>query len=102
MNTLDTRFNELKSTEFSVEQKRAGFFTIFRLVGPLFYLKMTWDFFTTVFVYAPGVSSYRRDIIDSVRSEWEQLTPEKQDNVIAALVSMNKHGKIEKILNEEL
>lgn len=98
MNTLETRFSELKYCKFSKEQIIAGSFRILRLLKPSVYLKLGWEIVTTLIVYSPGVSTYWQDIISSIKAKWHTLTLNEQDNIIAALVQLNKHGKIEKYL----
>ena len=100
MKTLDTRFFELKSTPFSTKQVRDGYLTICRLLSPTIYLKLAWEVVTTIVVYSPGISTYWSDIISSIRNKWNKLSPCDQDNVVAALVKLNKKGRIEKILTE--
>lgn len=98
MSTLSTRFNEQKCCVFSNEQTRAGFFRIIRLLKPSIYLKIGWEIITTVIIYSPSVSSYMKDVISSIVNKWDTLSETDKSNVIAALVRLNKHGKVEKCL----
>lgn len=98
MNTLDSKFLEMKSYHFSNKQKIKGFVTIGRVLKPVLYLKAGWELITTFVVYSPGINEYLQDVISSIRARWNGLSDVEQENVIAALTHLNKHGKIEKAL----
>lgn len=100
MNTLDSKFFELKSSEFSDKQVKNGYFTILRLQKPTIYLKIGWEIITTILIYSPGICSYWREIISTIRAKWNTLDAVHQENIIAALVKLNKKGKIEKYLQD--
>ena len=99
MNTLDSKLQEMKNLHFSKKQVRRGYSTICRIQGPIIYWKLFWDLFTTLIVYSPSVNNYLIDIIPSIRQNWEKLSEEEREDIIAALVHLNKKGKIEKALN---
>ena len=98
MNTLDARFYKLKNTQFSKDQINAGYFKIWRLLKPSIYLKIAWEIITTIVIYSPGVSTYLNDVISTIRSKWDSLSITDQDNIVAALIHLNKRGKVEKHL----
>lgn len=99
MSTLDLKFMEMKNLHFPRSMKIKGFYLISRLVNPNVYLKLTWELLTTFVVYSPSVNNYLKDIILSIRKKWDTLTDIEQENVVAALMSLNKHGEIERALN---
>lgn len=99
MSSLDEKFLEMKSVHFSNTQIIKGYGVIGRMLNPTIYLKLCWEFVTTVIVYAPSTSNYMRDMIRSIRKKWIVLSEKEQENVVAALTHLNKHGKIEKALN---
>lgn len=101
MNTLDTKFCEMKHFHFSNKQIVKGYITIGRILTPKFYLKVGWEFITTFFVYSPGINNYLRDVISSIRAKWIVLSCNEQENIIAALTHLNKHGKIDKALSKD-
>lgn len=98
MDTFDSKFMEMKSFHFSSGQKFRGFLVIGRMQKPSMYLKIGWELFTTFIVYSPGVNNFSKEIIPSIRNKWEKLSIKDQENVIAALTTLNKHGEIEKAL----
>ena len=53
---------------------------------------------TTFVVYSPSVNNYLKDIILSLRKKWETLTGIEQEYVVAALISLNRHGEVERAL----
>lgn len=100
MGTLDSKFMEMKNLHFSKKQVRRGYASICRIQGPIIYWKLFWDLFTTLIVYSPSVNNYLKDIIPSIRQNWGKLSEEEREDIIAALVHLNKKGKIEKALNK--
>ena len=99
MNTLDTRFYELKHTQFTKDQIKAGYLKIWRLLKPSIYLKIAWEIITTIVIYSPSVNTYLDDVISTIRNKWNKFSTTDQDNIIAALVHLNKRGKVEKYLH---
>lgn len=100
MSSLDERFLEMKSKHFPYVQIIKGYGVIGRILNPTIYLKLCWEFVTTVIVYAPSASNYMKDMIRSIRKKWIVLSEKEQENIVAALTHLNKHGKIEKALSK--
>lgn len=100
MNTLESRFEEMRYTHFSNKQILKGYLIITQIQGPVLFLKIGWEILTTLVMYSPGINNFTRDLIYSIRSNWNSLSNEEQINVIAVLVSLNKHGKIDQALNK--
>lgn len=98
--TLDSMFNEMKYHHFSKQQIIKGWGFICCMQTPLFFLKIGWELITTFIIYSPSVNNYSKDLICSVRKDWENLTIEKKLCVIAVLASLNKHGKIDEALKK--
>lgn len=98
MKTIEVKFDEMKDLHFSKEQRNKGFMTIIRNLRPIAYFKITWELFTSLIVYSPGVSNFLKEVIMSARRSWSSLSDHDQCNLIAALAYMNKGGKIERAL----
>ena len=99
MSSLNLKFAEMKNFHFSIGQKLKGFIIICRIQRPSMYLKICWELLTTFVFYSPSVNNYLKDIIVSIRKKWNSFSVKEQENVIAALSSLNKHGEIERTLN---
>lgn len=100
MATLESKFEELKLYQFSNTKSFKGFLIICKMQGVKFYIKIIWELLTTFIVYSPSINNYMHDMIVSIRKRWKDLSPKDQENVIAALLKMNKHGKIDKVLSK--
>ena len=100
MNTLDSKFSEMKGFHFSKKQILKGFVKISCIQKPKMYLKIGWELFTTFIVYSPSINNYLTDIIISIRDKWEVLSENEKENIIAALTCLNKHGEVEKALSK--
>lgn len=100
METLDSKFLEMKSFHFSSKQITKGYFTIIRILKPTIYLKIIWELITTFVVFSPSINNYTQDLISSIREKWNTFSEDEQNCVIAALSRLNKHGNIEKALNK--
>lgn len=98
MDTLDSKFSEMKFFHFSKKQIFKGFAKISRIQKPRMYLKIVWELFTTFIVYSPSINNYLTDIIKSIKDKWEALSENEKVNIIAALTCLNKHGEVEKAL----
>lgn len=99
MSSLEKKFGEMKNFHFSIGQKLKGLFIIGRIQRPSMYLKIGWELLTTFVVYSPSVNNYLKDIIISIRKKWDSLSDQDQNNVIAALSSLNKRGEIERAID---
>lgn len=100
MSTLDSKFMEMKNYHFSKTNKIKGLYMVSRLQSPKMYLKLTWELLTTFIVYSPSVNNYLKDVILCVRKKWDSLTDIEQENIVAALTILNKHGEVERALNK--
>lgn len=100
MTTLESKFEEMKFDKFSNNQILKGYLKICQLQGANFYIKITWELLTTFIVYSPSINNFVRDMIKSIKNKWVYLSRSEQENVIAALIQMNKHGKIERALSK--
>lgn len=100
MDALNLKFMEMKSFCFSRKQIRKGCFLIFRILKPKIYLKIIWEIVTTFIVFSPSVNNYLRDVILSIRGNWDILSEKEQECIIAVLVHLNRHGRIEKAIGE--
>lgn len=100
MDTFDSKFIEMKSNHFSSGQKFRGFLIIGRIQKASTYLKVGWELFTTFVVYSPGTNNFSKEIIPSIRKQWNKFSLKEQENIIAALTVLNKHGEIDKAMNK--
>ena len=100
MKTLDSKFMEMRFVNFPHNRKIKGFWVITRIQKTSMYLKLCWELITTFIVYSPSVNNYLKEMIPSIRDNWDDLSETEQESVIAALTVLNKHGEIEKALSK--